>query len=611
VGSDSPSSSGPWNDLWDVDDGATGKSRQSDVEKQAIGQARQKRRQSDVEEGRPLTIDAVAQRFRQRQTSPHGKSRRTLFVATDDPIPSFDALVQQGLPGPDASDAEFRALLLRNVLRELSNRAVESGTVAVELTTGALEVDGTDDAELERLVQLFRPTRVQAESCEAIASGQDVLIAAPTGCGKTLAFLLPLLLRLHKTSKDQSGVKIVVVAPSRELAMQISNVCSRLLETSSFRCLALIGGANINRQLDNIKERKPQIVVGTPGRLAEIAMARGRLKLGGAMAMVVDECDSMLSEPHRKDLELLLQQVSPTSTQVVVASATGGDDDTARQITQLMGGRPFKVLGSFPEPSTGGRPALNMSPLPETVEHGVMIMPQHKMIASIKSILNSEPHPEAAIVFVNEGRRVDIVCQKLLEMNVIAAPLHGESSKADRTEVRPGHPQPQHPWWRTCLDFFFSFMVAAFLNHTPVEIALAWQIMQRLATGRLGLVVTTELASRGLDLPILSHVINLDLPTDATHYAHRAGRVGRAGRAGIVISFAIPATSFVLTKFSRQLNVEIPRVDVFGGILAVTAVSSGTAEGETEQLSAGLLSAGVQQPRKRPRSASLIPSALP
>ena len=268
--------------------------------------------------------------------------------------------------------------------------------------------------------------------------------------GQTLAFLVPLLARLvslRATKKGDNKV-LVVIAPSRELAVQIAAVCSRLLEGSDLRCQALIGGANINRQLENLKKKKPQVLVGTAGRLAELSMARGKLKLkGNTMAVVIDEVDCMLGPPHRIDLEALLNEVG-SSAQLVAASATGaGGTNTLRDVSKLLAGRQLNLRGlglQTRDPlmdaqeaatSNSNKKAFNVSPLPSTVEHGVLVVPQVKMLAAIKTLLNTEPYPEAAIVFVNDGRRVELVCEKLLQMNIIAAPLHGEATKDDRSVV--------------------------------------------------------------------------------------------------------------------------------------------------------------------------------
>jgi superfamily II DNA/RNA helicase len=263
-------------------------------------------------------------------------------------------------------------------------------------------------------------------------------------------------------SKSKGGaVQVLVVAPGRELAAQTASVCSRLLEGTDLRCQALIGGANLNRQLDALKRKKPVVVVGTPGRLAEVGLGLKKLKLSGVNSVVVDEVDDMLYGPSRSDLDALLAATVNRGqrgggAQLIVASATGGNLKTQLALQALLDGQrgegeqPRALVSCGAAASSGGeeeedsevagsskkrRQLKNASPLPLTVEHGMLVLPRHKLIEGVRSLLNTDPYPEAAVVFVNDARRVDVVVQKLLAMNIIAAPLHGDSSKSDRSEV--------------------------------------------------------------------------------------------------------------------------------------------------------------------------------
>ena len=158
------------------------------------------------------------------------------------------------------------------------------------------------------------------------------------------------------------------------------------------------------------------------------------------MTVVIDEADSMLSEPHRTDLNALMKATvlrDQSPSQLVVASATGGSVHTQNTLATLF--EPFCAHKRCLFPVSGSG-SINdaksfFSPIPPTLEHAVILLPQHKFFGGLRSLLNTNPFPEAAIVFVSDSWRVKIVCEKLLEMNIIAAPLHGDSSKADRTEV--------------------------------------------------------------------------------------------------------------------------------------------------------------------------------
>ena len=164
------------------------------------------------------------------------------------------------------------------------------------------------------------------------------------------------------------------------------------------------------------------------------------------------------------------------------------------------------------------------SPLPRSITHGLLSTPRMRALESLKRFLNSKPTVEKALIFVNEPRRVEVIAEQLLEMGYVAAPLHGETSKEDRKEI-----------------------------------------VARLKDGRLRLVVTTELAARGLDIPNLTHVINFELPTDAQHYVHRAGRCGRAGQPGLVMNFATPSTKHVVRRFGKRLGTKVRDCEVREG----------------------------------------------
>eukprot|EP01042_Synura_sphagnicola_P001755 gene1755-2058_t len=162
--------------------------------------------------------------------------------------------------------------------------------------------------------------------------------------------------------------------------------------------------------------------------------------------------------------------------------------------------------------------------LPASITHALVSVPRVKALGTLKRILMSKPTVECALVFVNDPHRVEVICEQLQEQGLVAAPLHGESSKDDRKEV-----------------------------------------LARLRDGRLKLVVTTELAARGLDFPNLTHVINFELPTDSQHYVHRAGRCGRAGKPGIVINMATPDTKFVIRRFGKQLGITVKDCELRDG----------------------------------------------
>ena len=297
----------------------------------------------------------------------------------------------------------------------------------------------------------------------------------------------------------------------------------------------------MQNQIKRLRNDKPQIIVATPGRLAEIIFRLEKLRLGNVKSVIIDEIDNMLNEPYIGEIETILQatplfkrRLNEAPSETVATSDDEDDeddvDDTKESTSAAAAAKGFVCLAS----ATGSNPdvalfadkylssdwtRVTVDPtimLPTTITHGLISSPRVKALELLRKFLLAKPTVKSALIFVNDPYRVELICEKLLEMGMIAAPLHGDTSKDDRKEI-----------------------------------------LTRLRDGRVNLVVTTELAARGIDIPDLTHVINFELPTDAQHYIHRAGRCGRAGRAGFVMNFATPDTKFVIRRFGKQLKVKI------------------------------------------------------
>ena len=408
-----------------------------------------------------------------------------------------------------------------------------------------------DERVLKNLesLNIFNPTKIQELAIPLLQKGQNLLMQAQTGSGKTLGFLLPLL---DVVDKDSKKVQAIILAPSRELVAQIATVGDKIFKNTDYRIMSIIGGANIRGQIQRLRDQRPQIIVATPGRLAEIVFGLEKLQLGTVLAVVIDEVDNLLREPYHGEMQTILaatsvfrrknvaavgnelvtnneysdkrededvfessfhspSKVKQKGGMVCFSSATGSTDIVTDFVDDLYDSRdmckkPWQKIAID----------CNNAALPVTISHALISCPRIKALDTLKKLIKSNPEVKAAIIFVNDPYRVEIVCNKLLEMGIVAAPLHGETAKDDRKDI-----------------------------------------LTRLRDGRLPLVVATELAARGIDIPNLTHVINFELPTDSQHYVHRAGRCGRAGRNGLVVNFATPDTKFVIRRFGKQLGVKI------------------------------------------------------
>jgi superfamily II DNA/RNA helicase len=382
-----------------------------------------------------------------------------------------------------------------------------------------------------RQMGILGPNMVQAHSAPLLLAGRDLLLHASTGSGKTLAFLLP---ALSRALDEAGGVQVLILCPSKELAMQTHRSCRALLEGTSLTSLPLVGGVNVARQEDALRKTRPQIIVATPRRLVEVALGGERrlFKLGAVRTIIVDEADEVLRPPHAADLEQILwhtqraaadarayatSAAAASAVQLVFASATGDSPAVQAAAARLM--RDPALLAVHRASDAKG--------LPPTIAHGLVVVPSHKRIEALRKILSIEPRPQL-LAFVNTPAEADYVTDKLVELGV-----------PDVMAVRSSQERDER--------------VTA---------------MQRLLSGKLRAIVCTDLAARGLDVPSLSLVVNMDVPDDGRRYVHRAGRCGRAGREGAVISIvSTAAQALAVRALAAKLSVRLRDVEVKGGTL--------------------------------------------
>jgi superfamily II DNA/RNA helicase len=416
---------------------------------------------------------------------------------------------------------------------------------------------------------LTAPTEVQAAAIPTIAQEHDVVIQSYTGSGKTLAYLLPILSEIAplKQSMEQggsekrSGVEAVIVAPSRELGMQIVREVEKILGPNDKRLVQqLVGGANRSRQEEALKKNKPIIVVGTPGRISEISAA-GKLHTHSCRFLVLDEVDQLLSFNYREDMHRILEHVgrkSGTSSRDILGPLARRSE---RQTILVSATIPFSVIRAarswghdpvlvraksvvpldsvnVPRPALPQADTNSSSPLTSVNQAAVDSLPpslehyyctskaQHKVDTLRRCIHALEA--QTVIAFMNNTKPLKDVVFKLEARGIKATELHGDIGKLARSTV-----------------------------------------LKKLKGGEFRVLVTNELSARGLDVPECDLVVNLDLPTDSTHYAHRAGRTGRLGRKGIVVTICEETEAFVVRKMRKQLSVPIKPCEFTEGELVV------------------------------------------
>ncbi|WP_422632007.1 DEAD/DEAH box helicase [Pseudokineococcus basanitobsidens] len=343
------------------------------------------------------------------------------------------------------------------------------------------------------------PTPIQAESIRPLMAGHDLLGQAATGTGKTAAFALPLLEKVP-AGGGRSPVGLVLV-PTRELAIQVSEAIATYGKQLGARVLAVYGGTPIGRQLREL-QRGVDVVVATPGRAID-HIGRGTLPLGGVQTVVLDEADEMLDMGFAEDIEEILS-AAPAQRQTVLFSATMPPriDRIARQhLTE-----PVRIRIAKERTAEGEAPRVRQT--------AYVVGRQHK-VAALGRILDLE-QPNAALVFCRTREEVDTITERLGARGYRAEALHGGMSQEQRDKV-----------------------------------------VSRLRAGAAQLLIATDVAARGLDVEQLSHVVNFDVPSAPESYVHRIGRVGRAGREGVALTLAEPRERRQLSVIERVAGAPI------------------------------------------------------
>lgn len=319
------------------------------------------------------------------------------------------------------------------------------------------------------------PTPIQEKAIPLALSGRDVIGQAPTGTGKTAAFGLPMIETIAVNSEHIQGL---VVVPTRELAIQVAEELNKIGEFKRILALPIYGGQDMTRQIKLLKKR-PQIVVGTPGRLMD-HMRRRTIRLQNISIVVLDEADEMLNMGFVDDIKFILGDI-PEDRQTLLFSAS--ITKAVENISQLFMREPA-LIKATPRNIT----------VPSTEQHYIEV-PERKKFDVLCNLLDLHA-PEAAIVFGRTKKRVDELNQALARRGYSAGAIHGDLSQSQRNAV-----------------------------------------MTQFRGGTIDILVATDVAARGLDIEGVTHVYNFDIPQDPESYIHRIGRTGRAGRKGAAFTF--------------------------------------------------------------------------
>jgi ATP-dependent RNA helicase RhlE len=346
-----------------------------------------------------------------------------------------------------------------------------------------------------------KATPIQAVAIPAILAGRDVIGTAPTGTGKTAAFVLPILHNLLAAKKQNSRrtTRALIVTPTRELAEQIHTVISELGKFTALRSATIYGGVGMQPQ-EKALQQGVEVIVACPGRLLD-HLNRGNARLDQVEVLVIDEADRMLDMGFLPSIQQIIKQV-PSQRQTLLFSATF--DAAVEQLAVKSLRSPQRFSIGIDAPS-------------DTVAHTLYPVPQHLKPGLLQRLLD-EMSVHSILVFTRTKHRADRVTEKIKRAGYAASALHSNKSQSQRK-----------------------------------------QAMDQFRTGKIKVLVATDIAARGLDVASISHVINFDIPDSATSYIHRIGRTGRAERLGDAFTLVTREDKDTIRDIEKILGAPIER----------------------------------------------------
>jgi ATP-dependent RNA helicase RhlE len=345
------------------------------------------------------------------------------------------------------------------------------------------------------------PTPVQARVIPEILAGRDILAGAQTGTGKTAGFTLPILQRLHGNAHPPKAPRALVLVPTRELAAQVNESVRAYGKYLRLRTQVIFGGVGINPQIDGLR-RGTDILVATPGRLLDHAQ-QGTVDLSQVQILVLDEADRMLDMGFIADIRRVIKLL-PRQRQNLLFSATYSDD--IRRLAQSILHQPVEIE------------VARRNAAVDSVEQRAYMVPKDQKRALLAHLIHDGDWSQV-LVFTRTKHGANRLTKQLQDDGIQAAAIHGNKSQSARTQALAG---------------FKSYDVRA--------------------------LVATEVASRGLDIKELPHVVNYELPNVPEDYVHRIGRTGRAGATGIAVSLVAPDETGLMKDIEKVLRKQIPQL---------------------------------------------------
>lgn len=368
--------------------------------------------------------------------------------------------------------------------------------------------------------------------------GGDCIGGAKTGSGKTIAFAAPML---TKWSEDPSGMFGVVLTPTRELAMQIAEQFTALGSSMNIRVSIVVGGESIVKQALEL-QRKPHFIIATPGRLAHHVLNSGEDTVGGLMRakfLVLDEADSLLTSTFAKDLNVCVSALPPKDKrQTLLFTATITDQVRALQDAPSQENKPPLYCYEVEN--------VDNVAVPSTLKTEYILIPEYVKEAYLYHLLTSEEYKDSsAIIFVNRTMTAEIMRRTLKNLDIRVASLHSQMPQQERTNS-----------------------------------------LQRFRANAARVLIATDVASRGLDIPVVELVVNYDIPSDPDVYIHRSGRTARAGRRGDAISFITQRDISRIEAIETRINKKMEECTLVGDTAVIRKSLNKVTKAKRESLMA-------------------------
>lgn len=353
-------------------------------------------------------------------------------------------------------------------------------------------------------------TEIQRQTYKHIMDNRDIIACSSTGTGKTLAYLIPIINRLKSNTHN---IQAVVLVPTAELAIQVNNTLKDIFAhmDNTFSSVALIGDVNISRQIDSIKSNKPAIIIGTPNRIHQL-ISNKKIKVHEVKTLVLDEADKLFDKTFIQDVEAIRKSLMKF-TQVLLFSASV--DKKTRTNTLC-----FKPIFIDINSNSG-----NTSQIPSTIKHISVISDRRERIETLRKIIKAVK-PEKAIIFVNSKYDLEESLQKLEYHHYNVASIAGNKDNSAK---------------KAAIENFRS--------------------------GKIQLLITTDIAARGLQIDNIDTVINVNLPEDNKEYIHRCGRCGRNGNTGTCISIITDNELNKIKSYQKAFHINIVTKKLYQGKL--------------------------------------------